>query len=348
MSFQGYRFSSARHRTDRATLGAALTQSWGRTDVGFLPLAAEGKIFLSLSSGSVVALDESTGREIWTLPLPRPYSQIAKKDGACILCSLGILIYFDHELLLVDPDTGTVTARHPVPGLSLAGAAVDGELLLCEFDTGKTAAIHLPSGAVRWQQVVPGSRSIQTSSQGIACVGQLSAIDIASGEIRWSSPLDSVAGIPSIVGDRVLVASEQRAISLDIATGKQVWARELSSPNVFNLSYYPDGKLYVLGYRYLHVLDATTGRIEDECDCADLFKKADAAGPFTDLGMSDEYIYAADFTGRLIALHKTRHTIDFTFQCKSKVGALDAPIVLGSRMYMVDSRGNLYAFGAAG
>ncbi len=372
-SFSSYRFSSARHRDDRAQLRPPLQllKTWSRTGVGFPPLARDGNIYLSLTSGAVIALEESTGRQIWKLALSGTYSRIAMSNGACILHDQGMLVYFDRELILVDLLSGEVTARYAVPQLTLKDAVTDGHILVCEFETAdkvSCGAFDLRNGALlreypRWWD---GGLA---AAQGLVCGcierRVLSAVEVASGNIRWNYSLAELGrykdelgkdqqgdliGVPSIVGNQVVAAVlGYHAIALDIQTGKQVWVQELRSPNVFNISYYPDGKLYALGYQFFHVLEAATGRIEDEYDCGPLFKEAKVYGPFTDLGISDEYIYAADFEGTLIAFHKTRHTIDWTFKCKSKIAAMDAPMVLGNRMYVLDARGNFYAFeGATG
>jgi outer membrane protein assembly factor BamB len=368
-SFSCYRFSFSRHRDDRAGLHPPLEllSSRFRSGLGFLPLAADGHIYLSLTSGAIVALEESSGREVWKLALPRSYSQIAMTDGAFLLHDRRMLVYFDRELMLVNPATGEVTERHQVPPFPLHGAVAEGDLLVCQFEADRKlflGALDLRTGAFLWQYPWPSVNPVLTVSRGIVCVRPkrsiLSGIDLASGETRWSFPVadlgrhkDAVGdehegeliGLPSVVGDRLLAAVlGHHVLALDIATGQQHWVQELRSRNPFNLTYYPDGRLSVLGHQHFHVLDVGTGQLLDEHDCEKVFKEAQVAGPFTDLGISDEYIYAADFVGRLIAFHKTRHTIDWTFRCKSKVAALDAPVVLGNRMYVLDSRGNFYAF----
>jgi outer membrane protein assembly factor BamB len=368
-SYSCYRFSPSRHRDELAVLGPPLQllKPWSRSGVGYLPLASGGRIYISLASGSIVALEESTGQEIWTLALPGTYSQTAMTNGAFLLHPRALLVYFGGELMLVDPVSGAITAKHAVPALSLGGAVVDGDLLLCQFETkGHSAwgAFNVESGTLQWQHSGSWENPIATASQGILCVclerRVLSGIEIASGQVRWRFSLGELGrhkdalgdeqegdfvGIATGAGDRLVAAVlGHRVLALDIATGERRWVQEVRSRNPFNLTYYPDGKLYVLGSQYLDVLDADTGQIFEEHDCASAFKQAGVAAPFTDLGVSDEYVFAVDFVGWLIALHKTRHTIDWMFRCKSKVTALDAPVVLGNRMYLLDGRGNFYAF----
>jgi outer membrane protein assembly factor BamB len=332
-----------------------------------MPLASEGMIYLSLAAGSIVALDESSRQEKWTLALPGAYSQTAMTNGAFLLHARGMVVYFDRVLMLVDPATGEVTARYPVPELSLSGAVVDGDLLLCQFETkGQPAwgAVNLQNGAHQWQRVGAWENPVATAAQGVLCVclerRVLSGIDTASGDVRWRFPLAELGrhkdalgdeqegdfvGIASVVGDRVIApVLGHHVLALDLATGERRWVQQIRSRNPFNLTSYPDGKLYAIGARYLDVLDSGTGQVVEEHDCESVFKQAGVAAPFTDLGVSDEYIFAVDFVGWLFALHRTRHTIDWTFRCESKVTALDAPVVLGNRMYLLDGRGNFYVF----
>ncbi|MEO7143192.1 MAG: PQQ-binding-like beta-propeller repeat protein [Bryobacteraceae bacterium] len=369
-TFSCCRFSYERHCDRHAGLHPPLDPipAWTRSGVGFQPLAAAGNIYLSLTSGAIAALEESTAREVWRLALPRPYSQVAMKDGAFVLHDGHMLVYFDRELMVVDPAKGEVTARHPVPPFPLYGAAAERDALVCQFENGGKlflGALDLRTGAFLWRQPWPGVNPILTASEGIVCVrpnrGVLSGIDIASGQTRWSFSVEETGrhkdalgdeyegeliGVPIAAGGQVIAAVlGHYVLALDVATGERRWARTLNTRNPFNLSYYPDGKLYVLGPRYFHVLNVNTGELVEEHDCEDVFKQSGVAGPFTDLGISDDYIYAVDFVGWLIAFHKTRHTIDWTFRCQSKVAALAAPVVLANRMYLLDGRGNFCAFG---
>src|SRR6476661_6106863 len=95
-SYSCYRFSSSRHRDDRATLRPPLQplKPWARSGVGYMPLASNGMIYLSLAAGSIVALDESSRQEKWTLALPGAYSQTAMTNGAFLLHARGMLVYF--------------------------------------------------------------------------------------------------------------------------------------------------------------------------------------------------------------------------------------------------------------
>jgi len=367
-SFSSYRFSSARHRNDRVALSPPLKllKTWSRAGVGFRPLARDGNIYLSLTAGAVVALDEGTGQQIWKVDLPGTYSRIAMSNGACVLHDDGMLVYFDRELILVDLRHGEVTARYAVPQLALQDAVVDGHILVCEFefpDRVSCGAFDLRNGALLREYPRLWNTGL-AASQGLICGcferRVLSGVEVESGNTMWSYPVEELGqykdevgkdqlgdliGVPTIVGNLVVSAVlGHHAIALQIQTGKQVWVQGLRSLNAFNLSYYPDGKLYALGDRFFHALEAETGQVVDEYDCKLLFKQAGVAGPFTDLGISDEYIFAADFTGSLIAFHKTQHSIDWTFKCKSKVAALDAPVVLGNRMNVLDGRGNFYSF----
>src|SRR5215467_13596936 len=118
-TYSCYRFSPSRHRDDVASLQPPLqlAKAWSKSGVGYLPVASNGRIYLSLAPGSIVALEESTGHEIWTLALPRAYSQRAMTDGALLLHPRALLVYFGGELTLVDVVSGAVTARHKVPEL---------------------------------------------------------------------------------------------------------------------------------------------------------------------------------------------------------------------------------------
>ena len=67
--------------------------------------------------GPIIALDESTGRRLWERPLPRGHQRTAA--GSMLWLMEGA------ELVALDPHSGVIRERYPVPSLPHRGAAYE-------------------------------------------------------------------------------------------------------------------------------------------------------------------------------------------------------------------------------
>jgi len=108
-------------------------------------------------------------------------------------------------------------------------------------------------------------RSVFKSGLGIPCVkppwGQLTAVDMAHGTIRWQVPLGDTPWIPFNVGmpglgGPILTASglvfiaatfDDRMRALDVATGKVLWEVKLpAGGQATPMTYAIDGRQYIV------------------------------------------------------------------------------------------------------
>jgi outer membrane protein assembly factor BamB len=142
--------------------------------------------------------------------------------------------------------------------------------------TGVTGAAGLPDGYATTPVVVNGVVYTQDLESNVM------AIRLATGKVLWTHNYNSLNGGPdgvNVVGGTVYAATDNAAVALDAATGKQLWSRTLIGNDHEGIDMAPgynDGRVYVStvpvdpnvgeylggGKGILWALNATTGAPE--------------------------------------------------------------------------------------
>jgi outer membrane protein assembly factor BamB len=342
---------------------------WSKRGVGYVPLVGHGLVFLSFTTGAIAAFDERTADEVWRFPLPRPYVPVASKEGAYLLHDDWLLVFVGEDLVVLEARTGQLVARRPAPRLDLWGAVKgDGDnQLICQFEFEKQlwiGAYDLATGDIAWKRRCTRLNALLTAADGrvFYCPdrGTLSALDVSSGEPQWEvsaresgkfvdpvgeSQTGDFVGVRIAVDGLVIAAVQgHHVVAIDAASGEQRWLRRLETANPFNLTWYPDGRLHIVGPSFFHVLDGRTGDLLVNEHVAAAFKSAAVSAPFTSLAATDDHLYFGDFLKNLIGWSIERREIAWRVQTKSRLRLLDAPLALAHRLYVLDEGGNLYAF----
>jgi outer membrane protein assembly factor BamB len=137
------------------------------------------------------------------------------------------------KLVALDKHTGA-TLWGPVdlaPDLQLQGQAYDGERVFTVDDTGLVQAFDAASGAAEWTYSVGGldSAASPTAYRGIVYVagnGAVTALDEATGQVRWRAPIVSADFLhpPAVTDDGVFVVAGCSDIyAFDRSTGSLLW-----------------------------------------------------------------------------------------------------------------------------
>jgi outer membrane protein assembly factor BamB len=149
-----------------------------------------------------------------------------------------------------------------------------------------------------WRYRLPSHQGFASSpvvTAGVVYVadgaGDLSAVEAATGDLRWQVTLDAPYGIrsPTVTTDTVYASSEYGVFALDRASGAVRWEFGLFEPASVTVA---NELVYVGGYGGLFALDAATG-VEQWWQYMPMTVPA-VAGDVLFVGGRDEAVHALD------------------------------------------------------
>lgn len=240
---------------------------------------SESRVYVSTGEGLVLALDATNGKQLWQ-------SQASSEVLVPISAGFGSVIVrsADGRLLSLDPATGEEqwSVTYTPPALTINGYSrpllLDGGVLV-GLDDGRLLALSSDTGSILWESVVsvPSGRSeverladidgsIRVDDTAIYAVnyqGRLARIEPAKGQIVWSVPMSSTAGLDISDTSIFVVGDDDEIHAFDKLGGQLLWKqdalkhRRLSAPHFLNNDSVLVGDLE----GYLHILSATDGRL---------------------------------------------------------------------------------------
>lgn len=201
---------------------------------------ADGRLFVTLGFGDLVALDAATGGEIWRQRLG------AVATGAPT--ALGGRVHVagrDGTGWTVDAATGrilwSVRSTPDIVGvLGGAGPAATAETVLFPFISGELIAAEPQSGAVQWTAYLLGERPGRSYARvtditgdpviigGRVYVGnhsgETAAIEIGTGQTVWTAGHGALGPVSVAGGSVFLLSDQNELVRLDAGTGETLWA----------------------------------------------------------------------------------------------------------------------------
>lgn len=201
------------------------------------PVVSDGLVLIHTSNGMLQGLDQSSGVVKWTVNLDMPALSLRGESA---------------------------------PAVAFGGAIVGG-------DNGRVSAVILNQGQIIWQQRISqpsGATEIDRLSDvdttpvivngvvyALAYNGNLTALDLRSGQILWKREIGSVKDFIVDAGRIYLVDQDDRIVALNADGGVTLWRqsdllhRNLTSPVLYN------GYIVVGDSEgYLHWLNTDDGR----------------------------------------------------------------------------------------
>ena len=237
-------------------------------------------ILIGTLDGEVIALRRTDGKPLWRVK--GPSEALAPPVGAGdIVVAKGV----DGRTYGLDAATGERkwSFDRNEPNLTLRGMSaplVLGKHIYIGLDNGKLVCLNLEDGALVWEETisVPTGRGAldqltdidadllpTPDGDGLYVVsygGDLSRIDLGSGDARWHRSIKSYTGM-ALGGDKLYVTDDDGTVwALDAETGAAAWKqqdlkyRHLSPPG------YLKGYVVVADFQgYVHWLSADDGKI---------------------------------------------------------------------------------------
>lgn len=217
--------------------GSIAWQSKAAGEVLSRPVVSDGLVLVHTSNGQLQALDETDGAVKWTVNLDMPALSLRGESA---------------------------------PAIAFGAAIVGG-------DNGRVSAVLMKQGQMIWQQRISqatGATEIDRLSDvdttpvivngvvyALAYNGNLTALDLRSGQVMWKRELGSVNDFIVDANRIFLVDQNDRVVALNADGGVTLWTqsdllhRNLTSPVLYN------GYLVVGDSEgYMHWINADDGR----------------------------------------------------------------------------------------
>jgi len=208
------------------------------------PVASDGTVYAAVPGvGRVVALDASSGRVRWRRSPGDDLRRLAVRDGRVFA------VNWPYRTTAYDADTGERLWKVDLPEQMVLAPTAAGDAVLVPDRRGVTA-LDPADGSVRWRH-----RHAGNATEGAAAVadgtvfvqsgggdGALYALDLATGERRWSVPVPG-EGTPVVADGVVYASAHRRIVAVDADTGEARWRTETRMPA--STPAVGDGTLYV-------------------------------------------------------------------------------------------------------
>lgn len=219
-------------RRDRMSFGGGLAYDGGR-------------IFAHSGYRFMVALDSSTGEEIWRTDSLTPFHSAPTATGGRVFAATD-----DNELYALDTANGDVLWTHqgivePARLITAPSAAVLGDTLVVPYASGEIVALRVENGNPLWSDALTRTGGLTPISEindvaGSPVIandtvyvmnhsGLMTAIDLRSGERIWNAPAGGL-NPPWVAGDYLfLVTTEGEVVAMERTTGRISWITALAT-----------------------------------------------------------------------------------------------------------------------
>lgn len=204
---------------------------------------AGGRVFVSTGFGFIVALDASTGNEVWRTNGGAPFLSAPTVSGGRVYA-----ITADSELLAMDANSGEVLWTYQAIAeqariLSAPSVAVEGETVIAPFASGEVAALLGANGRRLWTDSLSRTGSLTSLSAindiagrpvvdngvvfAVSHSGVFAGIDLRSGQRGWARSFASTQ-TPWVAGEVIYAVSvDGELAAFDRQTGNVYWVQQL-------------------------------------------------------------------------------------------------------------------------
>jgi len=216
-----------------------------RSDVGYGGGAAlyGDKLYVTSGFGFVVALDATSGRELW-----RYSGEVPFRGAPTAAADRVFAVTHDNQMLALNPETGEllwdqVGIAENAGMLGAASPAYDGATLVTALSSGELIAMRGTNGRILWQDALTSSRRLTplatlTDIDGnpvissgkvyaISHAGRMVSIDMRSGERSWEADIAGVS-TPWVAGNFGFITTVDGQVAcLSLADGRVRWVTQL-------------------------------------------------------------------------------------------------------------------------
>lgn len=278
----GRRVYAVSHRGRVVAADARTGEVAWQVDTGLTASAGvgvgDGLVLVAGNRGEVVALRADAGEESWR-------RQMSSEVLAPPVSAAGVTVVrsIDGRFTGLDARSGEPlwSYSYTMPVLTVRGSSrplVGQGLVLSGLENGRVLALDLASGAALFERALATPRGrtdlermvdLDSTPRVVGNMlyitgyrGNVSALDLSDGNVRWARNISSHAGLDADTARVYVSDDDSRVLALDAVTGATMWqqdaliGRRLTAPAVV-------GRYLVVGdlEGYVHWLDATSGRV---------------------------------------------------------------------------------------
>jgi outer membrane protein assembly factor BamB len=326
----------------------------GKAGISMPPIYVDGVIYAADYEGRLAAIDAENGRKRWEIKTKQAFS-----GGPFVAESLLVVGTLDGTVLAFDPENGGELWSARVSSEVLALPGISDEVVIVRSIDGRVFGLDSATGARLWiyDHSVPlltlrGNTDILVRGSNVYvgyADGSVVALRINDGTVIWDqtvvSPegrteLERLADIGTqmviIASDLILSSYKSRVASLAADSGRLLWFKDISSATGVqvdrtNLAVSDkDGNLWLLDRRN----GSTLWKI-DKFANRGLTRPA-FYGNLVVVGDKEGYLHWIDVKeGKFVARVRD-----------GRKGFVDAPLTVGTTMYVLTRKGSLAAYRA--
>jgi outer membrane protein assembly factor BamB len=291
----------------------------------FSPALADGSVFAAGRDGTVARFDAASGRTIWTASAGTRLSAGVGADAHSVAVANE-----EGDVIVLDAADGKRRWSARVSSEVIAAPAVGADLVIVRSIDNHVFAFGADDGKRRWLYQRAPSALIIRAPAGVAIEGEsafagfaggkLAALALSNGGVRWEATValpkgatelervTDVVGDPALQGREVCAATYQGRVGCyEAASGRQVWARDISSLTGVSLD--PRYAFVADDRGTLQAFDRTNGRSvwkQDKLAHRQL-SLPEPVGEAVAVGDYEGYVhFLARDTGAFIARYATR------------------------------------------
>ena len=337
-----------------------LTKVWSR-NVGegiddrfeqLIPAVEGDVVYVSGASGLVMALDRTSGKEIWK----RQLQNVRVGGGVSIGVGQILLGTLDGDVIALNQETGEDLWKTRVSSEILSAPVTDGAYVAVHSIDDRLSLLNARTGDLIWrQEVLQPALTLRGSSEPVIvrdaviagfASGEAKAFRLENGAPLWSSrvavPKGStelermvdIKGSPLVIGDSLFMASFQgNVVGLDLYSGRARWSKEVSSYKALAEGF---GSLYITDENgYVSSIDQRTGASSWRQEDLE-YRRLTAPAAY------NSYVAVGDLEGYIHLLSQVDG--GFSGRFKAASNALSSqPVVSGDMIFIMSSSGELVA-----
>jgi outer membrane protein assembly factor BamB len=274
----------------------------------------ESQLYMGTIDGRVVAFDRNSGAELWNAQVSSEVlvPPASSDDIVVVRCIDGRVFGLD-----VDNGTRIWIYDHSVPLLTMRGNAnllIRGGMVYVGYDNGSVVTLRLDDGSLVWNQSIVSPEG-RTELERLADIGQQMVI---------------------VASDLIVSSYKSRVVSLAADSGRLLWFKDISSVTGLqvdrtNLAISEStGDLWLLDRR-----NGSTLWKQDQLLNRGLTRPA-FYGNLVVVGDKEGYLHWIDSSsGEFVARVRA-----------GKKGFATAPLVVGTNLFVLTSKGQLVAYRA--